>query len=116
MIETVLLYKINFDMIYYSEMLLTKFPKYERNQLVKNIRDTNFEIMRFIIKAYKEPSKSKKIYYLNEIDVNLKMLKVYVRIAYKKKYISSRNYGAYSRKITNVNNVLLSWFSRVKND
>lgn len=112
-LEMLVIYKSSFDMIYYAEMLLSKYPKLERNLLVKDIRNVNFEIMRLIIKAYKEVSKSKKSYYLNEIDINLKMLKVYVRLSFKKKYISSKNYGSWSRKITNINNILFKWLSNV---
>ena len=115
-IERLLIYKACFDLIYYAEMILAKFPKLERNLLLKDIRNTNFDIMKLILKAYKEINKNKKLYYLNEIDVNLKLLKVYVRISYKKKYISSKNYGAWSRKLTNVNNLLYGWITNVKNN
>ena len=79
-LENLLIYKSHFNLIYYTELMVNKFPKYEKNLIVKDIRDSNFEIMKCIIKAYKESSKTKKIYYLNEIDVQLKLLKVYVRI------------------------------------
>ncbi len=115
-VETLIIYKANFDIIYYSEMLLAKFPKLERNLLVKDIRNINFENMRLIIKAYKEVSRSKKHYYLNEIDINLKMLKVLVRLSYKKKYISAKNYGSWARKLTNINNLLFKWLGNVQNN
>ena len=115
-LENLVIYKANFDMIYYSEMLLAKFPKLERNLLVNDIRNINLDNMRLIIKAYKEVSKSKKHYYLNELDVNLKLLKVMVRLSFKKKYISSKNYGSWARKMTNINNLIFRWLTNVQND
>jgi len=73
---------------------------------------TVYEIMKKIILSAKEINKSKRIIILNELDVDLKMLKVYIRIAFKNKYISATNYGAWSRKITDVNNLLFGWIKR----
>ena len=108
-VEELLIYKANFNLIYYTEMIVKKFPKVENNFLVKDIRNICFENQKLIIKTYKEVNRSKKLYYLNEIDCNLKMLKVMVRISYKKKYISPKNYGAWSKIIANVNNLLYGW-------
>ena len=115
-IEKLLIYKSCLNLIYYSDMILKKFPKAERNLLLKDIRTTNNKIIELIIKTYKEINKSKKYYYLNEIDVNLKLLKVFVRLSYKNKYISSNNYSAWSRKITNVSNLTFKWMSNVKDN
>lgn len=112
-IENLLIYKSCFNLIYYAEMILKKYPKIERNMLVKDIREINIKIMELIIKCYKEINKSKKYYYLNEIDVNLKLLKVLIRLSYKNKYINSNNYSAWSKKITNVNNLLFKWMTNV---
>ena len=34
------------------------------------------------------------------------MLKVLVRLSYKRKYINSRNYGAWSRYLANISNLM----------
>ena len=112
-VEELLIYKANFNLIYYTEMIVKKFPKVENNFLVKDIRNICFDNQRLIIKTYKEINRTKKIYYLNEIDSNLKMLKVMIRVSYKKKYISPKNYGAWAKIITNVNNLLYGWFKNV---
>lgn len=108
-VEELLIYKANFNLIYYTEMIVKKFPKVENNFLVKDIRNICLENQKLIIKTYKEINRNKKLYYLNEMDCNLKMLKVMIRISYKKKYISPKNYGAWARLITNVNNLLYGW-------
>lgn len=108
-VEELLIYKANFNLIYYTEMIVKKFPKVENNFLVKDIRNICLENQKLIIKTYKEINRNKKLYYLNEMDCNLKILKVMIRISYKKKYISPKNYGAWARLITNVNNLLYGW-------
>lgn len=112
-IDDLLIYKANFNLIYYTEMIVRKFPKVENNFLVRDLRDICLSNQKLIIKAYKEINKNKKLYYLNEIDCNLKILKVLIRISYKKKYISPKNYGSWARYITNVNNLLYGWLKNV---
>lgn len=112
-INSLIIYKSMINLIYYSESLLKKYPKIERNMLVNDIRSINYEIIKLIIRGYKEINKSKKYYYLNEIDVNLKLYMVYIRISYKSRYINSRNYGSWSRMITNVSNLLYGWLGNV---
>ena len=112
-LEKLIIYKSCINLIYYSNLILKKYPKIERNMLVKDIRETNNKIIELIIKSYKEINKNKKYYYLNEIDVNLKLLKVFIRISYKNKSINSNNYSTWCNKITNVNNLLFKWMSNV---
>lgn len=112
-LNDLIIYKSMVNLIYYSNNLLKKYPKVERNMLVKNINDINYEIIRLIIKSYKEINKSKKFYYLNEIDINIKLYCVYIRISYKSKYISSNNYGAWSRKLNNISNLVFKWVNNV---
>ena len=43
------------------------------------------------------------------MDTELKVLKMLVRISYKRKYISIQNYEAWSRKITYTANLMGGW-------
>lgn len=47
--------------------------------------------------------------YLNNIDVDLKVLKVLVRISYRYKYINGNNYASWSRKLANISNAVNGW-------
>ena len=42
--------------------------------------------------AIKVFNKQEKLKYLNELDINLNLLKVHIRLSYKYKYISLQNY------------------------
>lgn len=55
--------------------------------------------------------KKDKLVYLNRLDINLKMLRVFARLSYKRKYINIRNYEAWSRKINVVSASLGGWIN-----
>lgn len=108
MIELVNLYiytRYN-ELIYYTHEILMKYPKYEKYSLVSDIKNVTYDGMKCIIKVHKEFNRLKKLKYLHNLDVNLKMLKVLVRLSYKRKYINSRNYGAWSRNLANISNLM----------
>lgn len=108
-VEELRIYKEYFYLILYTEKILCKYPKVEKYSLVSYIKNITYKGMEYIILGYKEYDKKLKIKILNEIDVMLKMQKVFIRLSYKRKYINKRNYGAWSRKITNVGNLLGGW-------
>lgn len=108
-IEGLMIYKQYLEMIYYTENITLKYPKSEKGAMVDEIKRITYNGMRMIILANKEFNKNRRIVILNEIDVELKMLKVMIRVSYKKKYINSKNYSAWSKKIYNIGNLLGGW-------
>ena len=60
------------------------------------------------IKSYKPNDKLK---YLNELDINLNLLKIQVRLSYKYKYITMQNYTFWSSLITDICNMLGGWIN-----
>ena len=108
-LEGLMIYKQYLEMIYYTENITLKYPKSEKGAMVDEIKRSTYNGMRKIILANKEFNKNKRIIILNEIDVELKMLKVMIRVSYRKKYINSKNYSAWSKKIYNIGNLLGGW-------
>ena len=108
-LEELIIYKQYLEMIYYTEMITEKYPKVEKYSLVSEIKRNTYQGMKLIIRGEREFVKSKKIEYLKELDVVLKMLKVLIRVSYKRKYINIKNYSAWSKKITNIGNLLGGW-------
>ena len=108
-LEGLMIYKQYIELIYYTENITIKYPKSEKLSLVSNIKNNTYDGMKKIILAQKEYNKNKRLCILNELDTDLKMLKVLVRISYKNKYISSKNYSAWSKKIFNICNLLGGW-------
>lgn len=108
-LDSLIIYKQYVEMIYYTENIVIKYPKCEKASLVATIKNTTYEGMNCVIRAHKEYSRTKRIEILNELDVHLKMLKVLIRVSYKRKFINAKNYGAWSKKITNIGNLLGGW-------
>lgn len=107
--EDLIIYKEYLVLLYYTEDIILKYPKIERNIIVNDIRKKTYEGMEYIIYASKEYDKNKRIKILSKLDGNLKILKVLIRVSYKKKYISNKNYYAWSKKITNIGMLLGGW-------
>ena len=108
-VEDIRIYRVYIDLIMYIEMITEKYPKYSKFGFVNIIKNTLYMGIKNILEAYKVFDKKSKLNYLNELDINLKMLKLYGRISYKKRYINIRNYEAWSRKINNVCISLGTW-------
>ncbi len=114
-VEDLIIYKQYMEFIYYIEMITEKYPKSEKLSLVVNIKNSAYTGLRHIISAYKEYEKTSKLGYLHQLDVELKLLKVYTRISYRKKLITSINYTAWVKKITNISNLLGGWIKSCQN-
>lgn len=110
-LEDLMIYKQYIELIYYTEKITIKYPKSEKLSLVTSIKNNTYEGMKKIILAQKEYNKNKRIIILNELDTDLKMLKVLIRVSYKSKYINSKNYAAWSKKIFNISNLLGAWIN-----
>ena len=105
------IYKVYLELISYIEMICEKFPKEAKNGFVITLKEYLYKGMEDILIAYKEFDKNTKLKYLSSLDIKLKMLKMFDRISYKKKYINIRNYEAWSRKINNVCICLGGWIN-----
>ena len=110
-VDNVKIYRVYMDLISYIEMITNKYPSYAKNSFVSIIKKDLYKGIKDILYAYKAFDKKIKLEYLNDLDINLKMLKVYARISYKRRYINNRNYEAWSRKINNVCISLGTWIN-----
>lgn len=108
-LESLNIYKKYVDLLYYSYLILEKFPKCEKQALVTDIKNILFRGLANIIDAHKEFNKTKRLVHLNKLDSSMKVLKILVRISYKRKYINPKNYGAWSKKISDVTNLMGGW-------
>ena len=108
---TLIIYPKYMDLAYYSNDLVRKFPKCEQFALVKEIKSTLYSGLRCIIYAIKLYNKQDKLRYLRELDVNLNLLKVHIRISYKYKYITMNNYQTWSNQLTDISNLLGGWIN-----
>lgn len=94
MINSLIIYKKYNDFIYYVYLLIDKIPKSEKVTIGNDIRNYLLSNLELIIKYYY----SKDINFLISFTTNLIILNNLIRIIYKRKYISVKNYNAYVKK------------------
>lgn len=94
------------EMMLYVYSLLKKYPNAEKFALTSETKKCMFEAFELLLYANKQYSKNIRLKCLNDVDIKLSCLRIYIRIANKNKYINPRNYRAWSYKITNINNML----------
>ena len=104
-----LIYQKYTDVIDYGYNLLVKYPKIEKYALSTSIRNSMFETLRLILYANKIADKYTRIKILNKIDAEIAMQGFYVRFSYKQKYISSKNYIEWSRRLEEIGKILGGW-------
>lgn len=109
--ESLTIYQKYMEVIYYTNNIVRKYPKSETFALVKEIKTTLYSGLRLIIYAIKSYNVKDKLKYLNELDINLALLKVHIRLSYKYKYISMQNYNTWSDLVTNICNMLGGWIN-----
>lgn len=110
-IEELDIYKNYIDLIYYTEMITRKYPKYEKFCLVNDIKCRTYKGLELIIRCYKLYKREDKLKLLNELDVLIRCIQVFVRVSYKNKYITNNNYFAWSNKLFNIGNLLGGWIN-----
>ena len=109
--NNLVIYQKYIELIDYTNNILRKFPKYETFALVKECKSTLYSGLRLLIYAIKSYQKKDKLKYLNELDTNLHILKVHIRLSYKFRYISIQNYQSWSKLITDICNMLGGWIN-----
>lgn len=106
-----IIYQKYLELIYYTNDLVRKFPKSERFSLVTEIKNSLYSGLSCIMYGIKLYNKQEKLKKLNELDIQLNILKVHCRLSYKYQYISMQNYQTWSEHITNICNLLGGWIN-----
>lgn len=103
------IYQKYMELIEYTNNIVRKYPKSETFALVKEIKSTLYSGLRLLMYAIKVFNKQEKLRYLNEIDINLTLLKVHIRLSYKYKFITLKNYQSWCILLTDICNMLGAW-------
>lgn len=91
--------------------VLLSFPKYERHEMVADIKKCMNTAMERSIEANKKYYKKTT---LQELDVEVEKIRKYIRIAYRLKYISYKQYKYWSGRADEVGKMLGGWINSVK--
>ena len=109
--NNLLIYQKYMDLIYYTNDLVRKFPKSEKFALVQEIKHSMYTGLRVLMYAIKTYSNQEKLRYLKELDINVSLLKVHIRLSFRYQYISRQNYSSWSNIITDICNMLGGWIN-----
>ncbi len=107
--QNLLIYQKYMELILYTNDIVRKYPKSERFSLVEEIKRAVYSGLRVLMYAIKTYGAQEKLKYLRELDVNLSLLKVHIRLSYRYHYISNKNYATWSQMVTDICNMLGGW-------
>jgi len=95
-----------YDMIMYGYPALDQFPKSQKFSLAADIKKCMDNVMRLIITANKKYTKKTT---LQELDIEVACLKIYIRMAMDLKYLPPKKYETWTMKIVEVGRMVGGW-------
>ena len=95
-----------YDMILYAYPALEQFPKSQKFSLAQDIKMCMDKILRLVITANKKYTKKTT---LQELDVEVAALKVYIRVAADLKYLSLKKYEIWSGMLVEIGKMIGGW-------
>lgn len=95
-----------YDMILYAYPALEQMPKSQKFSLAQDMKHCMDEIMRLTISANKKYTKRTT---LQELDVEIAALKVYLRIAYDLRYLPPKKYEVWSGMMVEIGEMVGGW-------
>lgn len=105
-----IIYKKYVDFIYYTNNVLIKFPKVEKMGLVSEIKNNIYNSVKLIMLF----DKFKDKVYLEKLDIELRMLIVYIRVSYRSRYITKSNFNTFIKKIDEINKLRIGLINSEK--
>ena len=95
-----------YDMILYAYPALEQMPKAQKFSLAQDMKHCMDKIMRLTISANKKYTKRTT---LQELDVEVAALKVYLRIAYDLRYLPPKKYEVWSGMMVELGKMVGGW-------
>ena len=95
-----------YDMILYAYPALEQMPKSQKFSLAADMKHCMDRIMRLVITANKKYTKKTT---LQELDVEIASLKIYLRIAYDLKYLPPKKYEVWSGQLVEIGKMVGGW-------
>ncbi len=95
-----------YDMILYAYPALEQMPKSQKFSLAQDMKHCMDKIMRLTITANKKYTKRTT---LQELDVEVAALKVYLRVAYDLRYLPPKKYEVWSGQVVEIGKMVGGW-------
>lgn len=99
-----------FDMMDYAYPALAQFPKSEKFALVTDMKHSMDTLLERCVEAQKKYYKKTT---LQELDVELAKLKVYIRLAHKLGFLPDKKYEVWSSMVVEIGKMLGGWLKTV---
>jgi len=99
------------DMIATAYVALRQFPKFERHVLGAEIRQSLWQLLRLVTICGRRYHKKTT---LEQLAVEIDMLRSYVRTAMKLKYLSFDKYERWQRQIDEIGRMIGSWINKLR--
>jgi hypothetical protein len=103
--ELKILTKIEFLDVY-SRNTIRQFPKYEKFLLSADIRNGITELKRYAIRAGKRYHKKTT---LQDLDIEVEILRSYIRESHAMKYIDDRRLGVWMEQVDEIGSIVGGW-------
>ena len=95
-----------YDMMLYAYPALEQFPKSQKFSLAQDMKHCMDKIILLVITANKKYTKKTT---LQELDVEIAALKVYVRLAADLKYLPLKKYEVWSGQLVEIGRMVGGW-------
>lgn len=100
------IYQKTYDAVQYIYKATIQFPKSEKFTLAADIKNTTINILRLIIIANKTKNKKSKLY---EIDVELEILRHFIRLSKDLGFLPFKKYENISEMLAEIGKMLGGW-------
>jgi len=111
MMEDLMILQKTYDMIQYGYQALAQFPKSEKFALAADMKRCMHAILEYIIEAHKKYYKKTT---LQELDVEVAKLKVYMRLAKDLGFLPLKKYEVWSKMIVEIGKMVGGWIKSAK--
>lgn len=92
-----------YDFDAYFEPIVERFPRFEKSAWCAEIKNLLIQTLALIIETNKARDKTAGWY---KVDINLELLKVYIRRMREKKYLSTRSYENSEKRLCEIGRIL----------
>lgn len=95
-----------FDMMDYAYDALAQYPKSEKFAMVADIKRCMDRILERAVEGLKKYYKKTT---LQQLDVELEKLRLYIRLSHHKHFLSDKKYDVWSGKVNELGKIVGSW-------
>jgi len=106
MIDKLIIYQRLYDVILYAFPILNRFPKSQKFVLAQQIQNALLDTVKLVVRANVQRDKRAT---LIELDIQLDMARLLIRVAHDLNLLSHRHYGQMAMRLNEIGRLLGGW-------